>query len=244
MIAMRPVSVVRFLTLILLVGVYTMPLTVQAEELPWYQIEVVLFRHNASRNLTEEFYRAAESSVESSGAVDLQSLGSNNEQATSRHYRPIPESGNSLQAIRNALNRRADYHVLGMFGWQQAGLSKNQSLPVFIKLGEARWIARLEDADGDSDITLAPSTDSTAPRLTSHALTHELEGTITLYRERYLHIQTDLRYHIAPEDFPAEQHAATNGLTIPIRHQRRARSNETHYLDHPVISLIVRITAL
>lgn len=277
MINLRSIPLTLAFMLNLLLCTYVVPLSARAEELPWYQIEVVLFRYNAERNLTEEFYRSIDSELELDDAIDIQTMSSGTEQVESPNYRPIPSGDYSVEAIRNAINRRANYHVLGMLGWQQAGLGKNQSLPVSLTLGNTRWITRPQDNEDEKpiptpslEISIADSQEAKAPQeakdtkdtiasaelpssgVMSHDLIHELQGTIRVYRERYLHIQTDLQYHIAPEDLPvsvltderADPNIATSGLMVPIRHQRRARSNETHYLDHPVVGLIVRITAL
>jgi hypothetical protein len=214
-------------------------------------------------------------------------------------------------------------------------------------LAEEQW---REDAPNPSDQatetteTSASQSGSEAFGFTAHALkdasgflfVHELEGTITIYRERYLHILTDLVYRVphpeadsyaeTPDEYSYRARLAeateadsltppstdrTNGdnsegdsasntasdttsntnseagaappfrslatssetdstnssantaaasasasaspmLTepafkprtrdIPIRHRRRSRSEEIHYLDHPVIGMIVRIS--
>ncbi len=60
-----------------------------------------------------------------------------------------------------------------------------------------------------------------------------LFGAFKVYAGRYLHIATDLRYR--------REH---QGTVYPMHSQRRLRSGELHYLDHPVLGIIVQIRAL
>lgn len=94
-----------------------------------------------------------------------------------------------------------------------------------------------------------------------------LDGTIKLVVSRYLHLHADLAFTTEvhwrdredagtpPASAHVEAGAATestthmtrgpNGrplLSYPFRQQRRMRSGELHYLDHPVIGLLVKVT--
>lgn len=92
-----------------------------------------------------------------------------------------------------------------------------------------------------------------------------LDGTVKLVVSRYLHLYTDLYYTTAvewtdgaPDARANAGRAAAAGTAVPPRvtrgpngqamlsygfHQeRRMRSGELHYLDHPVLGLLVKIT--
>lgn len=56
-----------------------------------------------------------------------------------------------------------------------------------------------------------------------------LSGTLTLTLSRYLHIETDLLYREGA------------GRAYPMQQSRRMRSDELHYLDHPVIGMAVEV---
>lgn len=58
-----------------------------------------------------------------------------------------------------------------------------------------------------------------------------LDGTITVTLSRFLHVYTDMQYSGA-------------GLSEPvqIKAHRRMRSRELHYIDHPLIGMIISIT--
>lgn len=94
-----------------------------------------------------------------------------------------------------------------------------------------------------------------------------LDGTIKLVVSRYLHLHTDLYFttevhwrdgedagtppasaHIeaaAATEGPTDMTRGSNGrplLSYGFQQQRRMRSGELHYLDHPVIGLLVKVT--
>ena len=90
---------------------------------------------------------------------------------------------------------------------------------------------------------------------------YEIEGFITLYRKRFLHVMTDLWFtksaknNMEKPDFsnsPLKEVAngslfreASNASafkTFIMKEQRRVRAAELHYLDHPFFGLVLKIT--
>ncbi len=75
-------------------------------------------------------------------------------------------------------------------------------------------------------------------------------GTVQLHLSRFLHVTVDLVYRSPP--IPPHLQVAMNAdsglteLTLPrryaLRTQRRVRSGDVHYLDHPAIGLLVLVT--
>ncbi|THB70473.1 MAG: hypothetical protein D6B28_09295 [Gammaproteobacteria bacterium] len=79
--------------------------------------------------------------------------------------------------------------------------------------------------------------------------TTKLNGCVTIYRERYLHILTDLiYYHEDNEDIYADEEESysfgkqINATAIPVKSRRRMRSRELHYLDNPAVGIVVLVT--
>jgi Peptidoglycan-binding protein, CsiV len=70
-------------------------------------------------------------------------------------------------------------------------------------------------------------------------------GTIRLHVTRFLHLSFDLRYRLpytAVADNPLELAEIELGPTYRLVEQRRARSNELHYIDHPLFGVLVLVT--
>jgi len=60
-----------------------------------------------------------------------------------------------------------------------------------------------------------------------------IEGDITLVLSRYLHVSGDLTFYRNEKD---------GYVPYPVKFDRRMRSRETHYIDHPMISVLVLTT--
>lgn len=119
------------------------------------------------------------------------------------------------------------------------------------------WQQQLSDGQAMTSYRLSVETDG-----------NELDGTINIIRKRFLHVTTDLWMHeiaidtteidttltqdyIEPlEDINAlaeEIETTSNPIVDTIEYARlykkeRMRSNELHYIDHPLMGMLIRIT--
>lgn len=59
-----------------------------------------------------------------------------------------------------------------------------------------------------------------------------LEGTIRIERQRFLHVYPDISLNLA-------QYAGQMGAPVRMNESRRMRSSELHYIDHPVMGMLV-----
>ncbi|MBA1148854.1 hypothetical protein H0Z60_17530 [Ectothiorhodospiraceae bacterium WFHF3C12] len=72
-----------------------------------------------------------------------------------------------------------------------------------------------------------------------------LYGTLTLFRGRYLHIDADLRYRMRRYQASWTEREFQSGPPVYVLTQRRRmRSGELHYLDHPALGLLIKVTPL
>ncbi|MBX2808213.1 MAG: peptidoglycan binding protein CsiV [Cellvibrionaceae bacterium] len=69
----------------------------------------------------------------------------------------------------------------------------------------------------------------------------ELEGTITLHIARYLHLHTDL--WLSSEQDTQRDIYNKKQVTVLQQH-RRMRSKELHYIDHPLMGILLLITPI
>jgi Peptidoglycan-binding protein, CsiV len=60
-----------------------------------------------------------------------------------------------------------------------------------------------------------------------------IEGDVTLVMSRYLHVSGDLTYYKAESG---------GYVPYPVKFDRRMKSRETHYIDHPMIGVLVLTT--
>ena len=160
---------------------------------------------------------APESDPLAGGATDPGAIaGDEPEPATVRAgptFRVLRSDELELRGALQRLQRDADYTPLAHGGWIQATYSPEQAVPV--------------------DISLLGTVNPV--------------GTVTLHLSRFLHVTVDLVYRAPPEPPSIQAASAADGvlseLTLPLRYalriQRRVRSGEVHYLDHPAIGLLV-----
>lgn len=79
----------------------------------------------------------------------------------------------------------------------------------------------------------------------------DVTGSITLYRERYLHLELDLALNPVVDEYGTgsdfytkaiiEQMQATGRKQHKLAESRRIRDSSSHYFDHPLFSVIARI---
>lgn len=160
---------------------------------------------------------APESDPLDGGAIDSGAIdGDEPEPATGRPgstFRVLRSDELELRGALQRLQRDADYTPLAHGGWVQATYPPGQAIPV--------------------DISLLGTVNPV--------------GTVQLHLSRFLHVTVDLVYRAPPEPPSVQAAPAADGvlseLTLPLRYalriQRRVRSGEVHYLDHPAIGMLV-----
>jgi hypothetical protein len=120
---------------------------------------------------------------------------------------------NNLSAAANDLARDGRFRILGYFSWTQTADAKSASKPVRLR--------------------------GTNPKNPD-----ELDGSMRLYLSRYLHLDLNLGYREDARDAkPAGAGGDNSGkISYRISEQRRVKSQETHYFDHPKFGALVRLT--
>ena len=147
------------------------------------------------------------------------------------------EADSSLQAILRSLRRSSRFTVLSQQSWVQP--IGSEPTPVLVQAGQ-----RYDDR-------------------------FEVEGTLSFTRSRFLHLQTNLWYTVFepksgesnpflagfqsnlsdeilsqhPELVKVERERGQYfaARTHPMFQSRRMRSDELHYIDHPLFGIVVRI---
>lgn len=132
----------------------------------------------------------------------------------------LPAEGLDFRSAAQRFNYRQDMQVL----WHQA------------------WIEKIQDKDNaiahDIDI-----------RGEKNGLESQVTGTLSLYKSRFLHIQPDLKlqqnvqgYIDNPEDPYSSERQWLPIRATRIDRSRRMRSDEIHYLDHPLLGIVAKVT--
>jgi hypothetical protein len=129
-----------------------------------------------------------------------------------------PIKGIGLNRYARKLKSSKRYNVLVHKAWRQTGLAEDAAIDIPV------------DSRKVSPGTTATASDN-----------NHINGSIKIVLGRYLHIYTDMTYQQPDKDLntylPGED--AQQYRQYPIRFHRRMRSKELHYLDHPLVGILV-----
>jgi hypothetical protein len=199
-----------------------------------YQVELVVFARDSADAEVEEKWNRDHGLRYPPRLVGLLPAEAPAAEGAAAPLRLLPASQLRLGADARAIDRRSNLRVLFHGAWVQPGGSLGNTDAVLISGGK---------------------------RYGRH---HELEGYVTLTVERYLRLDTNLwmsRFAVAgglpSTDAPvlprppfasgADSGAEPGGTYSPSQiyvmdQERRMRSGELHYLDHPRFGALVQVT--
>jgi len=198
-----------------------------------YDVEILIFKHEnaelADGAPAQPFPRLA-------GATNL----SETRQGDALHALPAGEF--TLGGAQSILADSSGYAVIEHVAWRQPGWNEDNARPVHIH-GGARYRS-FDDAAGSP----RSASDLGYPYSESRTTTtfEELDGTVKVVLGHYLHVYTDLAFRmpVATQTVQGEGLSPSGNAIYEYRVQdhRRMRSRELHYLDHPLLGVLVRIT--
>ena len=140
-----------------------------------------------------------------------------------------------LNSQEQKMLKQKHYNLLLHKAWKQAGLAENKTFPIHID-------SRLTD-DNKSTIDKNITTDNSTRSKENKG--EYISGDITLIMSRYLHIKTNLLLHeseITSNTETSEYNSSTDKpeeKLYAINLERRMKSREIHFIDHPLIGIIV-----
>jgi len=202
------------------------------DEVRFYTVEVVVFENldpqaRQSENWPTEIKFTLPNPLVELGTTAEQKFG----------FRTQPKSGYRLLQEIKSLENSNQYRVLLHTAWRQPGLETQSALPVHLT-------AEIKPAS-------PPATTPASAVSTMEASSKTLEGTVKIILGRFLHTEVDLIYRDtqpipAPSSAPIPANSkAIVGQSPPVyrlNQTRKMRSKEMHYLDSPVLGMLVYIT--
>jgi len=219
-----------------------------------YAIEMIFFMHIDGEQITDENFPENLKLVSPNQGIEINNdyphskVESSTANEDEQQWRAIPSSDFILNDVVKKLNHSRDYKVLKHIAWQQPIADhKNAQL---IKIQGGRDLSldhpeRLPAYPQASNPILAivgnQNIDLSPPAL------YELEGTVKVVITRYIHVYADLILHL--ERFishKSHQKATVNNdlIDYKIDLHKKMKSRELHYIDHPLIGIIVEATPI
>lgn len=243
MVMQKYFGIALLLSLVVLVPVQAAPTpdTQQQEELTWYDVEIIIFRHHDLFGASKENWPLDPGEPDFVNATKLlPSLPRRLSSAqTARLRKPLAFTRLRSDELRmndqlDRLLKSKGYEPLMHMGWRQPGYDREQAKAVHISGGIP--MARESDQGDQSQmlelIYYDNKLEGPPPPI--------INGTITLVRSRYLHFETDLVYHNTLPEQKGDIHLPTRYFRMQT--SRRMRSTEINYIDHPMFGILVLIT--
>ena len=218
----RPVSSgTRRLTTLALAVTFVAALAISADaSARWYTVEIIVFDDLQSEGLHAEHWPADPGEPSLEGAFEIVSPSDHESGGTARTFRLVDRSELSLNRVWRSLRRSARYRPFLHAGWRLQGLRRSAARPAHVG-------ARLANSGTDAAVR------DGGERPT-------VRGTVKVSLARYLQVELDLLYSRPGNG----RFAAPDAVPTRFRlvSERRMRSRELHYIDHPLFGVLVRIT--
>ncbi len=203
-----------------------------------YIIEMVFFANQRERIANSVYISTRPVTPALQNAVLL------NENAATYGFTLLPPEALTLTEQAAALEESGRYRTLRHVAWRQPGLAGKDARAVRIYAGENyknEFGGRLP-TNANDPITDPPPPEKTrtsTDKSTTISTLVELDGTITVVLGRYLHVYTDLVYRrpYVTDSLPRQRALAE----FAVKTHRKMRSKELHYLDHPLLGILVTI---
>ena len=185
----------------------------------WYTVELIVFQHLSNDGLYSERWplEAGRPTIETAIQLTLAESEDPSATETPSAFQLLPRSEFQLTEAAGRLKRSGGYRPLLHVAWRQPGYTRSEAKKVHIHSDIPNRFRISNELDLNPD--------------------HVIDGTVRLSRSRYLHLEADLLHEReTPVDSPTEV------TTFRLQDSRRMRSREIHYIDHPLIGLLVLVT--
>ena len=221
-----------------------------AEDIRYYDVEIIILE-----NLSENAKKAenwplqvklvpAEKTVQLGQPVLSDWLPQNVDLKYS--YKVLSADTYQLTSEVEKLSESKTQRVIFHTAWRQPGLDKKQALPIYFKR-EIPAAPSIIDENTEESLSLNSENTNTHPSI--------LEGILRVTLARYLHLEAELTLRDkAPEIVNSDNPFSVfdneseridiekQGIIHFKQDRRRIRSSELHYLDHPALGILIRIT--
>lgn len=211
--------------LVLLPVLFTGASYAAAAQERWYQVEVIVFRHNDLSLAGEEqwpplqampdFSKAVQLLTDLPQFVDEPDAGDVNGASAGGPiaFQALPADELEIADVFRHLARLAAYEPVLHVGWRQPGPTEGAGQQVHISDKPAR---SLEPVDAISDPALA------------EPVYRRIEGAVAVHIGHLLHVTADFVSH-------------EGELSVRISEHRKVKLKELHYFDHPLFGVIVQV---
>ena len=234
-------AIFRLLGRVLAIGAIAMVCNAKDEPPREYRVELVLFEQlsTSSEQFTEQSGEY-EDWPELENAVELSI-----EASQDGNFYHLPPTYMELTSTIARLNKSSRYNVIAHIAWKQPGLDNAAAKSVRIHGGinyETQFPERL------NPLTNTDETEAVIELEPPDTTLEQVDGTVKIVLARYLHVYTNLifRKPVTTEYEYSDGQVLQSTILrdVKVRTHRRMRSRELHFLDHPLLGILVQITPI
>lgn len=214
----------------------------------WFSIEVIVFEQYMNPGYAENWSARPELGFPED-LVRFPSESRNNSQP--QFFSELPFEGH-LQKAKKKIQRARDQRVLFSRRWEQGLLDKEHAPYIYIRGGEREGPHR--ELEGSLQISVERYLHVKSKLwLTRFQSAQSLTGNSSDSEPLYSEAESDMYLDdLEPFALPEPPFRSTRDLgpSTPVEQvflfdqERRLRSKETHYLDHPLLGMLIRIEPL
>lgn len=186
----------------------------------WFTAEIIVFDDLRNEGLHVEQWPPDPGEPSLRNAIELTHLPGDAPADAVHAYRLVNPSQLVLGGVWRSLRRSAHYRPLLHAGWRLPGLPRRSARPVHV----SRSLGERGDAAADRAGGERPS----------------VHGTVTVSLARFLLVEVDLLYRLPVNGASAESSSAP--VRFRLESERRMRSGELHYIDHPLFGILMLLT--
>ena len=202
------------ITLILLTLTASHTLAEEIDPIPVlkeYDVEIIIFEDAHARYLGSQSWNQAIQGTDENSIDEYTGKEINKNPVNFQAIKP-----SILKEKYKRVSASSEYNVLFYGAWRQPGLDKN--LAFEIDINDLKNIHK---------------------RNTTNTLT----GKFKLVLARYLHIYNELEYkrQVITTTENTQEMTEINDEIYPLKSHRRMRSKELHYIDHPLVGILIQI---
>ena len=186
----------------------------------WFDVEVILFKYNTSVLDTGEYWPNHAGKVDMSKVINVSDAKS----LARYNMEPLPKADFELTSYYDRLAKSTRYKNLMHIGWRQNDDPRDKMPKISLNSGKK--------VSGNKS---------------------ELEGYLRLYVDHYLFVETDILLNQSvSEAVEIPYDPRTNNTAqqteyksflkgFSFKQKRRMHSNEIHYLDNPLLGMIIQV---
>ena len=201
-----------------------------------YEVEVIIFENLSEKyNFTENWPEIVD---ESPLTKEVKSSGNKDQKELDKIFLTVDKENFKLNTHKSKISNNQNYRVLFHSAWKQKGLARENAIPFPINTKNNNVI---DNSIHNTDLADTPP----SPEKSKHQ--SFIKGNVTLILSRYLHLESSLIYYqindgeqeVREADKPDSESFT---MKYPVKSERRMRSREIHYIDHPLVGILVLAT--